>query len=463
MKFNQTNRMAHWVWLISVALAMCLVACSGGNGSSSGGGKPATGPTTGKLTNAAVSGVAYSTSSKMAGITDDRGIYNYNHGDTVEFKLGSLILGKVKAAAIVTPIDLAGDSNTRLQNLLVLLQSLDSDNDPGNGISIPTNAAAAVSASINLDSDPTAFASSSALQGVRKAGGVTGEVKTAAEAKAHFLSQAMSLFSTDVWVKYDDTTATVIRTSVANAGEYLFGEATPDDACDIDRVCGSKLISKAGVEYGAVSVPEFDTRGFKFAGAPTIDTNLQAGLSHLRPNWRIYTDGFELITTDIVVAPREREQSSIFDELFHIAKPLKLSSSKEPIKTMIHEVRFSKMENIPSGIVGAWVLDKDAIKTQTFLFFSNGKYFMVDPIGDLDRVGHASCGNPGIEFSSYVYDATTNKFNIKGFTYDTNGCAGFSDNDPTTFRLDADGNIATVETKSGSSYILHRVSKGNLR
>ncbi|MEE8618246.1 MAG: adhesin [Nitrosomonadaceae bacterium] len=463
MKFNQKNRMAHWVWLISVALAMGLVACSGGNGSSSGGGKPATGPTTGKLTNAAVSGVAYSTSSKMAGITDDRGIYNYNHGDTVEFKLGSLILGKVKAAAIVTPIDLAGDSNTRLQNLLVLLQSLDSDNDPGNGISIPTNAAAAVSASINLDSDPTAFASSSALQGVRKAGGVAGEVKTAAEAKAHFLSQAMSLFSTDVWVKYDDTTATVIRTSVANAGEYLFGEATPDDACDIDRVCGSKLISKAGVEYGAVSVPEFDTRGFKFAGAPTIDTNLQAGLSHLRPNWRIYTDGFELITTDIVVAPREREQSSIFDELFHIAKPLKLSSSKEPIKTMIHEVRFSKMENIPSGIVGAWVLDKDAIKTQTFLFFSNGKYFMVDPIGDLDRVGHASCGNPGIEFSSYVYDATTNKFNIKGFTYDTNGCAGFSDNDPTTFRLDADGNIATVETKSGSSYILHRVSKGNLR
>ncbi len=459
MKFNQMNRMANWVWLMSAAFIMGLIACSDGNES-----KHATGQTTGKLTAAsAVSGVTYSTSSKMAGITDASGIYNYNHGDMVEFKLGSLILGNVKAAAIVTPIDLAGDNNTRLQNLLVLLQSLDSDNDPGNGISIPTNAAAAVSASINLDSDPTAFASSSALQGVRKAGGVAGEVKTAAEAKAHFLSQAMSLFSTDVWVKYDDTTATVIRTSVANAGEYLFGEATPDDACDIDRVCGSKLISKAGVEYGAVSVPEFDTRGFKFAGAPTIDTNLQAGLSHLRPNWRIYTDGFELITTDIVVAPREREQSSIFDELFHIAKPLKLSSSKEPIKTMIHEVRFSKMENIPSGIVGAWVLDKDAIKTQTFLFFSNGKYFMVDPIGDLDRVGHASCGNPGIEFSSYVYDATTNKFNIKGFTYDTNGCAGFSDNDPTTFRLDADGNIATVETKSGSSYILHRVSKGNLR
>ncbi len=458
MKFNQMNRMANWVWLMSVAFIMGLIACSDGNES-----KHATGQTTGKLTAAsAVSGVTYSTSSKMAGITDASGIYNYNHGDMVEFKLGSLILGNVKAAVIVTPIDLAGGNNTRLENLLVLLQSLDSDNDPGNGISIPANAADAVSASINLDSDSTTFVTSPALQSVRQAGGIAGEVKTVAEARAHFLTQAMSLLSTDVWVKHDDKTATVIRMSVSNAGEYLFGEATPDDPCDINLVCGSKPISKAGVEYGGGSVSEFDTRGFKFIGVPTIDTNLQAGLSHLRPDWRIYTDGFELITTDIVVAPREREQSSLFGELFHIAKPLKLSSSKEPIKTMIKEVRFSKMENISSGIVGAWVFDNAAIKTQTLLFFSNGKYLMVDPIGDLNREGHESCGDPGIEFTSYVYDATTNKLKLKGFTYNTNGCAGFSDNDPTTFEVDADGNIATLETKNGSSYILHRVSKGNL-
>jgi len=462
MKFDQKYRVAHcWVWLMLVAFAMGLIACNGGN-EFLGGGKSATGPTTGKLIDAGVSGVAYSTSSKMAGITDENGIYKYNHGDMVEFKLGSLILGKVKATAIVTPIDLAGGSSTRLQNMLVLIQSLDSDNDPGNGISIPAKAADVVSASINLDSDPTAFVSASALQSVRQAGGIAGEVKTAAEANAHFLSKAIGLLSTDVWVKHDDVTATVIRTSVANAGEYLFGEAVADNSCDINQVCGSKLVSKAGVEYGEVSVLEFDTRGFKIAGAATIDTNLQAGLSHLPPNWRIYTDGFELITTDIVVVPRKREQSSLFGELFHIAKPLKLSSSKEKNKTMVKEVRFSKMENIASGIVGAWAFDKTAIKTQTVLFFTNGKYFMVDPIGDLDRVDHESCGDPGTEFSSYVYDATTKKLNLKGFTYNTNGCAGFSDNDPTTFIVNADGDTATLETKSGSSYVLHRVSKGNL-
>ncbi len=457
MKFSQKYKMACRTRLILVTLAVCLAACSGNNEFSGAGssGEQSSGPTTGKLTDAAISGVNYSTSSKKAGTTDENGIYNYNHGDTVEFKLGSLTLGKVKATAIVTPINLAGDSISRLQNLLVLLQSLDSDNEPGNGISIPAIVAAAVGADINLDSDPDTFAASSALQNVRQKGGIVGAIKTPAEANAHFLSQGISLLSNNIWVKYDDTTATLIRTSVANDGDYLYGEAVADDPCDINLVCGSKTVSKAGVEYGAAVLPQFGLRGFKIVGEPAIDTNLQAGLSHLRPNWRIYTDGSELITTDLVVEQRKVEKSSIFGELFHIAKPLKLSSSKEKNKMIVKEVRFSKMENVASGIVGAWVLDNTKINTQIFLFFPNGNYFMVDPVGDLDR----DCGEPGVEFSSYTYDATTKKLNLKGFTYNTNGCAGLSDNDPTTFSIDTDGNIATLKTKDNSSYILHRVSR----
>ena len=111
----------------------------------SGAVKPETGPTTGIFTDAAVAGIAYVASSGAAGTTDERGSYKYNHGDTVEFKLGSMILGKVKGAPIVTPIELAADNGNRLQNILVLLQSLDMDGNPENGISIPADAAAAVS------------------------------------------------------------------------------------------------------------------------------------------------------------------------------------------------------------------------------------------------------------------------------------------------------------------------------
>nr|MDW7565751.1 adhesin [Nitrosomonadaceae bacterium] len=177
----------HGVYLILLVLVLVLglAACdgekkdAGGDAakttskSQSSSSMPSSTPTTGILMDAAVSGVSYLASSGAAGNTDEKGFYKYNHGDTVEFKLGSLVIGKVKGAPIVTPMELAEDNTIRLQNLLILLQSLDSDNNPENGISIPANAASAVSAAINLDSDPATFSTSAELQKVREAGGIT--------------------------------------------------------------------------------------------------------------------------------------------------------------------------------------------------------------------------------------------------------------------------------------------------
>ncbi len=459
MKRNPKKGKARWALLFPAVLILVLTACDGVNkGASSGSAKPQTGPTTGILPDTA--GVAYLASSGVAGTTDENGVYKYNHGDTVEFKLGNLIIGKVKGAPVVTPIELAGDSSAKLQNLLILLQSLDADGNPENGISIPANAAASLSASMNLDSDPAAFAASTELQKAREIGGIVGAMKTAKQANTHFLSQGINRLSTNIWVRYDDTSASVIRISAAEDGQYLQGEATPDDSCDANRVCGGNLVSKAGVEYGAASVSEFDTRGFKFVGMPTIDTNLQAGLSHPRPTWRIRTDGSELITSDIVTVQRERKQKSLFGELFHIAGTLEISSSKEPIKTEVKESRFSRMENNPKGIVGAWVPDTATIKSPTYFFFANGKFLMADPIGDPERAGHESCGGPGIEFASYTYDAVGNTLIVRAFTYDTNGCAGFSGTEASSFKLSADGNTATLEIKDGPLLTLHRISKG---
>jgi len=467
MKLSQKKRNISWAPLMPLALVLGLASCgdsqgpsssSGSSSSASSGGKTDKGPTTGRLLDTAVGGVAY-VSPSGSGTTDEKGIFNYNHGDTVEFKLGGLVLGKPKGAAIITPMELAGESSARLHNLLILFQSLDADGNPENGISIPASAAAAVGASINLDSDPAAFSASPELQKAREAGGVAGSAKTQAQAEAHFLSQGISLLSTNIWVKHDGAATSVIRASAGKGGEYLEGEATPDDSCDANRVCGGNLVSKAGVEYGAASVSEFDTRGFKFIGKPEIDTNLQAGLSHPRPTWRLRTDGSDLIASDIVTVQREKKHASLFGELFHIAGTLEISSSKEPIKTEVKESHYSRMENEPKGIIGAWAADPATIKTPTYFFFSNGKYMMVDPIGDPERADHASCGGPGIEFAAYTYDAGSKALSLKGFTYDTNGCAGFSDNGAVAFNMSADGNTATLDTQNKTAVTLYRVSK----
>jgi hypothetical protein len=458
MKLSPMDGRKYLAKFVPAVLLLALAACDGGEKrGGNGAGKQETGPTTGILTDAAVAGVGYVSSSGAAGTTDEKGSYKYNHGDTVEFKLGGVILGKVKGAPIVTPIELAADNGNRLKNILVLLQSLDVDGNPENGISIPAAAAAAVSAAIDLDGDISGFPASGELQKAREAGGVAGPVRDVEQAGAHFLSRGMSLLSTDIWVSYDETTAIAIRASTAGTGEYLQGEATPDDSCDVNRVCGSKLVSKAGVEYGAARMSEFDTRGFKFAGEPVIDTNLQAGLSHLRQNWRIRIDGSGLVATDIVAAPSELKPAT---SAFNPGALIK-TTAEEPTRTMVKESRYPRMENDPKGIVGAWVVDTSTIKTQTYLFFTNGKFLLLDPIGDPERPGYTSCGDPGVEFASYSYDTGSGALKVKGFTYDSNGCAGFSSNEATSFKLAADGTTAIVETTGGAPLMLHRISRGN--
>ena len=469
MKYDQKKGGRTWTGWVSAVCILCLAACGKAGDSSSPSGNSdsgsrvslETGPATGRLLGTvAISGIAYSASSGAIGITDNTGLFKYNHGDTVEFKLGNLVLGKIKGAAIITPIELAQGNSARLQNTLVLLQSIDEDGNPGNGISIPAGAVSGVTAAVSLDSDPATFISSAGLQKIKEASGVVaGAVRTIEQVNTSFLSHTAALLGTHIWVKYDDTTASMIRISENGTDGYLQGEATPDDSCDANRVCGGDLVIKAGVEYGTASIGEFDTRGFRFNGTPAIDTNLRAGLSHPRPTWRIRTDGVDLIATDIVTVQRERKQASVFGELFHIAGTLEISSDKEPIKTEVKESRFSKMDNDPKGIIGAWAADPAIIKTQIYLFFPNGRFLLVDPVSTAGDEANPGCASPGIEFSSYTYDTGNGSLGIKSITYNTNGCAGFSDNPAVSFKIAADGKTATVETQNKTILNLYRVSR----
>ncbi len=421
----------------------------------------AKGPTTGVLSDGfAISGVAYSTASGSSGVTDANGVFHYQHGDNVRFKLGELTLADIKGSAIVSPIDLAAGNENKLRNLLILLQSLDSDDDVTNGISISSKVANAIKSSINLEADPATFSDNAALKAAREAAELPGEAKSLEEAGEQFLARGINLLSSHIWVKYDNQSASALQIAEDGSGEYLHGEATADDSCDENRVCGGETIFRTGVESGTTKAEAFDTRGFKLVGTTSIDTNLRAGLSHPRATWRINTDGDELIISDIVVAQRERQQSSLFGELFHIAKPIELSADDEPIATEVKERRYSKMDNTAQGIVGAWSLDKDTVKSKLFLFFPNNRFMLIDPTGQTVQSEPLACGKPGIEFAAYSYDGASKALKITSFIFDTNACAGLSESADklVTFDISSDGNTATLTKQGQAAVKLSRVS-----
>ena len=121
-------------------------------------------PRTGALLDGPVSGVTYS-SGTQAGITNDAGEFQYFPNETIEFSIGGIKLGQVTllkpsgngVRALITPVELTGSadaSDPRVVRLLQFLQSLDSDGDHSNGISISAATVAAAS-SLNIDfSDP---------------------------------------------------------------------------------------------------------------------------------------------------------------------------------------------------------------------------------------------------------------------------------------------------------------------
>ena len=123
----------------AVLLLATLSACGGKTSD------PGPAPLVGQFLDGPVQGLGYRTESQW-GITDADGRFNYRPGEKVVFFIGGMELPAVDAAAKVTPLDVAGTGNVsdpKVVNLLVLLQSLDEDDNAANGIKIPGAAAQA--------------------------------------------------------------------------------------------------------------------------------------------------------------------------------------------------------------------------------------------------------------------------------------------------------------------------------
>jgi hypothetical protein len=107
----------------------------------------------------------------------------------VTFSIGNLIFPSVTAKGVVTPLDMANSSDPQNQialNIAALLQSLDADGDPNNGISINYSAAAASAQALNFDQPYTTFAALPAVINLTaNSGSSTKTLVSKAQALAH--------------------------------------------------------------------------------------------------------------------------------------------------------------------------------------------------------------------------------------------------------------------------------------
>ena len=99
----------------------------------------------GNFIDAGVSGLEYTNSTITQRMTDDGGKYRFTYGDILTFKIGNLLLGESVALATITPKEIVSWQNLELNtsiyapevnNRVRLLISLDSDENPTNGIEI---------------------------------------------------------------------------------------------------------------------------------------------------------------------------------------------------------------------------------------------------------------------------------------------------------------------------------------
>ncbi|MCD6259364.1 MAG: hypothetical protein J7J31_07155 [Helicobacteraceae bacterium] len=163
------------------AAALLMQGCSSDSDSS-------TPSATGYYLDSAVEGVDYTTSGGYTALTGSDGSFKFNAGDSVSLHIGDITLRNITASNL-------SDGKKVIENndaVIALLQSIDADGDPTNGISVTTQIRAAVQtwASDNnistLDTNGTHLRYANELQTRFQNEGISGpQIKTLTQAREH--------------------------------------------------------------------------------------------------------------------------------------------------------------------------------------------------------------------------------------------------------------------------------------
>ncbi len=381
----------------------------------------------GQIIDAPIHNLHYRTASR-SGVTSSDGSFSYLAGEEVIFSIGNIEFPAVAAGETLTPLDLVGTSdidNEYVSNIIRFLQSVDSDGDTSNGISIPTLMHDSATTNISFERSAADFESDSEVSALMSSYSYnSGSLVSAATAKNHFETQ-LSAYD----VIYGPLVGTWTENSSADNELSLYGFLQNGVYFHIQYDTDLPASVTNGAEMGTYSVD--NSNADLVQTSVVYDDNGSAGLTGSITLAEVNAGGsgsyFTYTSGD--------DSSLTLTETVYVAGVQSSATSTD----------WSRVSSADSALVGTWSKTKrrrHSYADDIYVFLASGQYIKID----IEH--HSGDDDDGddneFEWGSYIWDSANQLLTLSSY-------AGFDDDDSNTtetYNVIVGDNIMTL-TDSG--------------
>ena len=210
----------------------------------------------GQVIDGLVEGLHYKTESGITGYTDQNGHFNYHRGEKVTFSVGGVEIGHIDTNHIndgkvflqdIAQVDRTNLHDSYVENMAVLLQSLDADGNPDNGITIDH--------SLQLDLkdesiDIAALSEKDLHQIITSTGHQEVDKTSAMEHVQHMLEKYTHVNANDIAQNTSDSD--IAQTDVSKDTSVTAAETSEDPEKDMTSETSGELTKEnSGMDEGA--------------------------------------------------------------------------------------------------------------------------------------------------------------------------------------------------------------------
>jgi len=359
-----------------ILTALCAAGCSGESSTTSN---------TGVFLDSEVGGLKYSTNT-LNGTTNANGEFQYIDGETVTFSIGDVNLPATPASSILTPLEIFNTQDVNdvsVVNAARLLQSLDVDGDPTNGISI-AEAAHASATGLTLDFSSSTF-ESDVTNLVANSGSVTKVLIDEATAISHLQDTLADLPDTPVDTPtVQDVSALIGSWYIPSNNKTLITFIDDTNYFVTQEIGADEPLCSDGMESGTYT---WDSLTGSISFTNVIDTTGDCGLTAAQG------DSYTPTST------------SVADNTFTINDAEGAFS-------------LSKVTDANNPIIGGWYVPSNNKTLVAFIDATN--YFVTQEIG----VDEPLCSD-GMESGTYTWDSATGSISFTN-VIDTTGDCGLT-------------------------------------